>query len=461
MTGGMKNATQCRTRFRHIAAGVTTCRNLSSPETDRILPMLRQNPEKSSSSSNLRRLALLRGLMLFAELAAVLAAHYLAGISLPLMPLFAIFALMATASLWTWRRAGYGAVISDREFFLQLCADVLALASVLYFTGGATNPFAWLFLIPLIIAATVLAAPAVWLMAALTTLCYSLLFFFYQPLGNDTPMHHDPAFSQHIFGMWFGFALSAVLIAWFVVGIANTLRQRDELLARAREQALRNEQLVALGTLATGAAHELGTPLSTMAVVTRELERAEVPDSMKRKLAILRSQVDRCKQALSVISASAGELRAESGGLIPVHTWLERIVDNWKSQRHDASISLHLSQEPTDAGIIDEQTLQQSIINLLNNAADASDKEIALEARWDSRKITIDILDRGPGLHPNIAATLGEQQTSNKEYGLGLGLLLTHATLQRLGGDIALFDRQGGGTCTRIQLPLTKPDIAQ
>ncbi len=423
--------------------------------------MLIQGPEKSSSSSNLKRLALLRGLMLLAELLAVLGANFIAGIPLPLPPLFIIFSLMAIAVPWTWRRANCGAIISPREFFLQLCIDVAALAAVLYFTGGATNPFAWLFLIPLIIAATVLSAPAVWLMAALTTLCYSLLFFFYRPLGNDAHIHHDQAFSQHIFGMWFGFALSAALIAWFVVGISNSLRQRDKLLAQAREQALRDEQLVALGTLATGAAHELGTPLSTMAVITRELERSDVPESTEHKLKILRSQIDRCKQALSVISASAGELRAESGGLVPVHTWLQRIVETWKAQRPDRSVAVDFPSLPTNAAIIDEQTLQQSIVNLLNNAADASDKEIDMSARWDERHLTIEILDRGAGLHPNASATLGEQQTSNKENGMGLGLLLTHATLQRLGGDIVLFDRQGGGTCTRVRIPLTQPDISQ
>ena len=347
--------------------------------------MLIQGPEKSSSSSNLKRLALLRGLMLLAELLAVLGANFIAGIPLPLPPLFIIFSLM----------------------------------------------------------------------------CYSLLFFFYRPLGNDAHIHHDQAFSQHIFGMWFGFALSAALIAWFVVGISNSLRQRDKLLAQAREQALRDEQLVALGTLATGAAHELGTPLSTMAVITRELERSDVPESTEHKLKILRSQIDRCKQALSVISASAGELRAESGGLVPVHTWLQRIVETWKAQRPDRSVAVDFPSLPTNAAIIDEQTLQQSIVNLLNNAADASDKEIDMSARWDERHLTIEILDRGAGLHPNASATLGEQQTSNKENGMGLGLLLTHATLQRLGGDIVLFDRQGGGTCTRVRIPLTQPDISQ
>ncbi len=418
--------------------------------------MLIQDYTKPGNSSNLGRLALLRGLMAAAELLATLVAHFLADIPLPLNTLLAVFALMALISLWTWHRAGRETAVSDGEFFLQLCIDVAALVAVLYFTGGATNPFAWLFLIPLIIAATVLSAPAVWLMAGLTIVCYSLLFFYYQPLGNEMPSHHHKAFSQHIFGMWFGFALSAALIAWFVVGMANTLRQRDQLLARAREQALRDEQIVALGTLATGAAHELGTPLSTMAVVTRELERAEAPDAVKRKLKIFRSQIDRCKQALSVISASAGALRAESGGLVPVQTWLERIIENWKAQRPGAKLLLDIPLHPTEASIIDEQTLQQALINLLNNAADASKEALKLDARWDTRQITIDILDCGPGLHPSVAATLGEHKISDKEYGMGLGLFLTHATLQRLGGDIALFDRRDGGTCARIQLPLAQ-----
>jgi two-component system sensor histidine kinase RegB len=232
------------------------------------------------------------------------------------------------------------------------------------------------------------------------------------------------------------------------------------LLARAREQALRDEQLVALGTLATGAAHELGTPLSTMAVITRELELAEAPQDMKRKLEILRNQVDRCKQALSVISASAGELRAESGGLLPVQDWLESVISNWKAQRPNARFSVRFPARPVKATIIDEQTLQQSVINLLNNAADASEQAINIKAHWDTQQLTIDILDSGPGLHPDTSEVIGERKRSSKEHGLGLGLFLTHATLQRLGGEIALFDRNGGGTCTRIRLPLTQLDQA-
>jgi two-component system sensor histidine kinase RegB len=411
-------------------------------------------PTQASSARNLKRLFLLRNLMITAVLLAVLVMYFVAGLALPLGPLLLIISCLVLVNLWTWRRIRSQVHIHDEEFFIQLTIDVLALTGVLYFTGGATNPFAWIFLIPLIIAATVLSTKATWLMAALTTTCYSSLMFFYRPLSSGAHMHADDNFAQHVFGMWFGFVLSAALIAWFVVGMANTLRKRDQMLAEAREQALRDQQLVALGTLATGAAHELGTPLATMAVVTRELERADVSESMKRKLHILRDQIGRCKQALSVISASAGEARAESGSLIQVDVFLKTVIDEWRSQRLEADVEMQLTDGPSSAHIVDEHTLHQSLINILNNAADVSPDPLLFRGRWDQDQLEIDILDRGPGLHPTTVANLGQQKASHKEYGMGLGLFLTHATIQRLGGNIALFDREGGGTCTRIRLPL-------
>jgi two-component system sensor histidine kinase RegB len=416
--------------------------------------MPEQSPAQASSRRNLKRLFILRSLMIAGYLLGLLTAHFFVNIELPMTPLLIIIGSLTLTNLWTWHRVRSTAYIRDREFFVQLSIDVLALAALLYFTGGATNPFAWLFLIPLIITATVLSANATWLMASFTAACYTLLMFFFLPLGGENHMQHSENFAQHVFGMWFGFVLSAALIAWFVVGMANTLRQRDQLLAEAREQALRDERLIALGTLATGAAHELGTPLSTMAVVTRELERADVSAPMQKKLRILRDQIERCKRALSVISASAGEARAEGGSLIEVKEFLHRVVEEWKAQRIDATIETRIDSSASAAYIVDEYTLHQSLINLLNNAADASPEPLTFIAGWDKSCLKIDILDRGPGLHPSVSSQLGKCQNSSKEYGMGLGLFLTHATIQRLGGRIALFERDGGGTCTSIQLPL-------
>ncbi len=417
--------------------------------------MSTQNPTEVSSSRNLKRLFVLRNLMVGGELIALLTVNYLIGIPLPLNPLSSIIGTLALINLWTWHRIRSGAFIHDKEFLIQLAIDVTALTGVLYFTGGATNPFAWIFLIPLIIAATVLSAKATWMMATLTITCYTLLMIFFLPLPGQEHMHHSANFSQHVFGMWFGFILSAVLISWSVVGMARTLRERDHLLGEVRERALRDEQLVAMGTLATGAAHELGTPLATMAVVTRELERQETSTAVKRKARIMRDQIDRCKRALSIISASAGEAQAESGSLINVDKFLTGIMAQWKDLHPGVAIETEIQDGPASATIVDEYTLHQSLFNLLNNAAEVSADSLLLKADWDEKQLIIDILDRGPGLHPSLHSQLDQHKPSRKEFGMGLGLFLTHATIRRLGGNIALFDRDGGGTSTRIKLPLT------
>ena len=442
----------------YIWPGVPECDKL--PQAARFYPvynprMPSNEPRQTSNRRNLKRLVFLRSLVIAGELIALLLINSLTSIQPPLIPLAAIICLMGLVNLWTWQRIRSKAAISDAELFAQLIFDVIVLTGVLYFTGGATNPFAWFFLIPLMIAATVLSRWATWLMAGLTTACYSLLMFWFLPLQGQAHIHHDTGFSQHVLGMWFGFVLSAVLVAWFIVGMAQSLRDRDRALADARERALRDEQLIALGTLATGAAHELGTPLATMSVVSGELQRNEnLPDTVTRKLQIIHSQIQRCKQALSVISASAGAVQANEGNLLPARKFIEEIITLWKQQHIGTALQTSIQAENATAKILNERTLQQSIINLLNNAADASPGKLQLNATWNANELNIEILDRGPGIHPETTQTVNQRQHSDKEHGLGLGLFLTHATIQRLGGQIDLFDREGGGTRTCICLPL-------
>ena len=162
----------------------------------------------------------------------------------------------------------------------------------------------------------------------------------------------------------------------------------------------------------------------------------------------------RCKEALSVITASAGAAQAEGGNVIPVPAFIEQIIALWKGQRIDTELKTSLQTNYTQAQILNERTLQQSIINLLNNAADASPDNLLFNATWNTDELTIEILDRGPGILPETTQAFGQRQNSNKEHGMGLGLFLTHATIQRLGGNIELIDRAEGGTCIRIRLPL-------
>ncbi len=416
-----------------------------------------------STRLNLYRLFLLRAIGIAGQLLVITVTVRWFDVSLPLWPLGIILGCLIIWNLLTWRQLQQTRTITDSEFLLQLTIDIVALAGVLYFTGGATNPFIWVFLLPVIIAATVLPSRFAWGLAGLTIVCYSLLAWFYVPLHPTDMAHmsHDMGngddFAQHVFGMWFGFVFVAVLVAYFVSGMANTLRERDRILAKAREQALRDERLVALGTLAAGAAHELGTPLATMAIVSSELEReypAELDSDLNSRLGIIRQQIARCKQALSIISASAGEVRAESGQPVPVKDYLQKLIQQWHKLRPGIKLHLNLQDEQNRQHIVADHALYQAMTNILDNAADASPDYVEFKAQWGESELLIEVNDQGAGLSAETSTHVGKTLFSTKKQGLGLGLFLAHASIERLGGNVMLFNREKGGVCTRIILPL-------
>ncbi len=294
-------------------------------------------------------------------------------------------------------------------------------------------------------------------MAAVTASCYGLLFFFNLPLAGMHSGHDEAGFHLHLVGMWVNFVLSAGFIAFFVARMAQAIRSRDAELARQKENALRNERIVALGTLAAGAAHELGTPLSTMAVVLGDLAKdyADKPD-LARDLITLRQQVETCKQTITRMVAAAGQARAEGGGAQPVDEFLRETLERWRLLRPSVSLTEQLSGSAPAPTILTEQTLQQAIVNLLNNAADASPESIELDCSWGRDRLRLEIRDRGAGLSDEAELRAGHGFFSTKPQGEGngIGLLLARATLERLGGNLRLEGRADGGVCTLLELPL-------
>ena len=292
---------------------------------------------------NLRRLVALRALAIAGQAGAVAAAAGPLDLPLPLGPLGAVLALQALLNLATWLHLRRGGEAGPRGFLLQQAADVLALAALLYWTGGGTNPFASLFLLPLAVAAAVLPAAGVWALAALAAACYTLLLFVHRPLPVAGP--GPEPLGLHVLGMWLGFVLAAVLLAWFVTRMGEALRERERELARARERALRDERLLAVATLAASTAHELGTPQGTIAVLAGELERehgARDPE-LGRRLRLLREQVARCKEALGTLSAAAGQSRAEAGQALPVEAFLAGLLRQWRRRRPRAVLRERLA----------------------------------------------------------------------------------------------------------------------
>lgn len=398
--------------------------------------------------------------MIAAQCMTFALAHWVLNMQLPWTEMVAVTVMLAVLNLATWIRLRRKWPVSSIEFFAQLLVDVFALSALLYFSGGSTNPFISLYLLPLTIAAAALPWAYTWVMAAITISCYTLMLFYYLPLPHDHE-EHNSEFNLHVSGMWLAFVLSTMLIAWFVVKMGISIRERDKDLALAREQALRNEQIIALGTLAAGAAHELGTPLATMAVVTGELqdeykENREFQDNIR----ILRDQITQCKHTLTQLLADAGQARAEEGSGQAVDSFLRQVLDKWQLMRPSVQFTYRGSGVEPAPQILNTQLLSQSILNLLNNAADASLKHIEIEVSWNYQELHLQILDYGDGLTGEAVQRAGQPFFTSKAsgQGFGIGLFLANANIERFGGKVRLTNRVGGA-CTQVTLPLIRQSI--
>jgi two-component system, sensor histidine kinase RegB len=414
---------------------------------------------------NLRRLFWLRSLMIAVFGIASLVAYAIYRIRLPVWVVVGAAALMIALNAFTWWRLSRPTSTSNLELLLQLLLDMSILTGMFYAAGGYTNPFVWMYLLPLTIAAVALPWRYTWLVALLAVACYSGLMFWYQPLpimqmdmsGMDTAhMHHDSGFSIHLLGMWAGFVVSAGVIAFFVERMGHNLREYDQLIAKTREKALESERMLALGSLATAAAHELGTPLATMAVVAGEMvDDCAGQPQLTESLALLRSQIDRCKQILTSITASAGCQRVEDGQGQALDDFLEQIILRWQDTRPATRLECRMSGSTPVPSIAVDRTLGQALTNLLDNAADASPDGIEVSGHWNSIELSLDIRDHGPGLAPEVVRKAGTPFfTTKQDQGLGLGLYLARLIFERFGGSVVLENHPQSGTLTHVRLPL-------
>ena len=376
------------------------------------------------------------------------------GMPIPVSSMSLVIIALALFNVFTWLRLKWGGPVGQLEFLLQLMVDVLALSILLYLSGGATNPFVLLFLLPIIIATAVLPATYIWLLTVFTGICYSLLMWKYVPLPH---MHgEEHSFTQHVFGMWLAFVVSAAVISYFVVGMRRNLRSKDKALSAAREQHLRDEQLVVLGTLAASTAHELGTPLGTMALLGEELKETIDDPQAQQLLQTMKEQITRCKNALATLSASAGGVPLTSGKILSINEFLDDVLEEWQQTR--PSVQLQTSWQGPEAapGILADRSLSQALCNILDNAADASPDDVEWKASWDMNNLNMEINDRGKGLSNEAEQLIGTRPYSEKSDGMGLGLFLAHSIITRFAGEVRLHNRDGGGVTTRIRLPLSK-----
>jgi two-component system sensor histidine kinase RegB len=254
--------------------------------------------------------------------------------------------------------------------------------------------------------------------------------------------------------MWFNFALSALLITYFVVKMANTLRRQEQVIASRREDDLRDEQILAVATLAAGTAHELGTPMATINMLVDELV-AQYPndDELSDDLLLLQQQIAHCRGILQKLVDTARQHSSATTTRIDAKQYLLQVIEHWQVMRPDAHYRLELPKQ--DAPLLEvDSTLEQAISNLLNNAADASPSHVIITASWSSTQLCVSVRDHGSGIALDIAEQLGKPFVTAKGKGLGLGLFLSHATIARYGGSIELFNHPEGGTLAELSIPL-------
>ncbi len=401
---------------------------------------------------SLRRLLALRWLSIAGQFGLVFATSGMLGTTLRLAPILAIVGCEVLLNVFTHVRSARGGAVSDGELFAQLTLDALALSGVVALAGGASNPIISLYLPLVAIAAGVLPMRLAAAFASLCVAAYSALAF-----GLPSPHVHDAhlAFEQHLLGMWLVFVLSALTIAFFVARMTAAIRARDAELARAREAALRDERAVALGNLAAGAAHELGTPLATIAVLAGELARnTQIDAGAREDLELLREQVGACKDIITRLAAQAGRPRAEAVHAVALDTWLEDVTARWQVRRAQVSANVTVAGSDDAPWIAPPPTLAQALCNVFDNAGDVSPREVEISARWDAHMLAIDVLDRGAGIAPILLPRLGREPVTTRADGHGLGLVLAFAAVERAGGRISFSPRQGGGTRAHIELPL-------
>lgn len=414
----------------------------------------------SATRLNLQRLMMLR-LVVIVSLTIIIIGLMQSKLPFKYVPMLLSLALLGGMNLIAWLQIKTRSHISANSLFVQLLGDIIALSCFFYFSGGYHNPFIWMFLLPITVAAVALQPIYTWIIASLSIASYTLLIFYNIPLSH-LHVHAGSAIvvnnpmDIHLVGMWLGFVVTAIIVAIFINRIGKNLREYDSKIAKARESTLEAERLLALGTQAASAAHELGTPLATMSLINQDLIDENTQNTeLTAQLNILQKQIMRCKAILSTMTSDAGLARTESISHIPLKTFIQDALTRWQDTRPAVELISTITETDYNPNIVLDSTLTRAILNVLDNAADAEASKVLFEASWDQKQLHIHVRDFGHGLSDETQSKIGTPFfTTNKTDGTGLGVYLTQLTLARYEGALSIDNHAEGGAITTISLPM-------
>lgn len=384
----------------------------------------------------------------------ILVVDRLLDIPLPVGPLFALVGFGVISNLAA-RYASLRFRPGVRALAAVMLLDIVLLTALLYFTGGPFNPFSFLYLVQIALAAVVLPASFTWLLAAASGVGSALLFLDHRELEMP-PLSHAEHMQIHLRGMWVAFIVAAGFIVHFLLRVRHAVSLRDAQLVEARAMAAQRDKLAALGTLAAGAAHELSTPLSTITLVAKELERQLDPDTVAADdIRLIRAEVTRCRDILEQMAVDAGQTSGEP----IVHVTIAALLADAIEPVHAPAVRVDMDAAARELSFpAPRRALSRALGVLVKNARDASPEEahVNVLAHVTDGMLHIEVKDQGTGMTADVLARAGEPFFTTKPpgRGMGLGLFVSRAVIERLGGKLEFESVPGGGTTASVHLPL-------
>lgn len=422
---------------------------------------------KDRTGVRLQTLVLLRWLAVAGQLAAVLLVNFVLGFPLPLG--WCLAAIAASAWLNVFLAIRYRATtrLPDHQAAAYLAYDLVQLAVLLYLTGGLGNPFALLFMVPVTISATTLSPRSTGLLLVLAFVCVTVLGFYHLPLPwtPEAPLVLPLIYQA---GIWASLLLGLGFVAMYAWRIAEEARRMSNALEATELVLAREQRLSALDGLAAAAAHELGTPLGTIALVARELQREKPPaEQMDEDLALLRSQAERCKEILSRLTH-----RPDESDALYARIDIQALIGEIVAPHRDMDVDFDLKVEKGDAGdaaLVRRPEILYGLGNFIENAADFARSTVSVTASVENGLVRITIVDDGPGFPMDLIDKLGEPYVTTRargthapfgqngmHEGMGLGFFIGKTLLERSGATVAIGNRMDGrtGAVVIVEWPL-------
>src|SRR6185312_10291952 len=417
----------------------------------------------------LRTLSNLRWLAVAGQSAALFLVYFAFGYTLPLGYCAIAIAISAVLNIVLAIRYPASHRLANREASYYLAFDVLQLAALLYLTGGITNPFALMFVAPVVIAAATLNLGNTLILAGMAFVSVSLIGIFHRPL--PWPAGEALVLPQlYQAGIWAALVIGIGFTSVYAWRIASESTRMSAGLAATQLALARQHRLAALGALATAAAHELGTPLGTIAVVARELERALPENSTEiEDVRLLRAQAERCRAIIARL-ANPEEAMLAATARLPLGAFLDDIATHHRGEDVAITITLAMPKDSPVPQVWRAPELLHGLGNIIENAADFANATVAVSARWDEQFLDISVADDGPGFAPEIFEALGEpyitsrpghhalvetdigpQGPLDEHEGMGLGFFIAKILLEQTGGLVNAENLPDGGALVSVR----------